>query len=65
MGGVKGREDLLGNVENGRYAAVAKSGPVAGVVLRAEPDAGEDLDGAGGVGDGGGAVLVLPVDRRR
>lgn len=64
-GGVEGRDDLLGNVENGGDATVAKGRPVAGIVFGAKPDAGEDLDGAGGVGDGGRAVLVLSVDRRR
>lgn len=65
LGGVEGRDDLLGNVEDGRDATVAKGGPVAGIVFRAKPDAGEDLNGAGGIGDGGRAVLVLSVDRRR
>lgn len=65
VGGVEGRDDLLGNVESGGDATVAEGGPVAGILFGAKPDAREDLNGAGGVGDGGGAVLVLPVDRRR
>lgn len=63
--GVEGRDDLLGNVENGGDATVAEGGPVAGIVFRAKPDTREDLDGAGGIGDGGRAVLVLSVDCRR
>jgi hypothetical protein len=58
VGGVDGGGDLLGDVEDGRDAAGAEGVPVAGVVLGAEPDAGQDLDGAGGVGHGGRPVLV-------
>ena len=37
MEGFKGRGDLLGNVEDGFYAAFDETFPVAGMVLGAEP----------------------------
>jgi hypothetical protein len=57
--GIEGGRDLLGDVEDGPDSAVDEALPVAGVVFGSQPDAGDDLDGAVGVGDSGGAALFL------
>jgi len=61
MEGFEGGGDLLGDVKDGFYAALDETFPVAGMVLRAEPDAGNDLDGSVRVGGGFVAVLVLAI----
>lgn len=57
--GVKGGGHLLGDVEDGADAATAEANPVAGIVLGANPEPGDDLNGAVSIGERGrGPVLV-------
>lgn len=61
MEGFEGGGDLLGDVEDGFYAALDETFPVAGMVFGAEPDAGNNLDGSVRVGSRFVAVLIFTV----
>jgi hypothetical protein len=65
-GVIEGRGDLFCNVEDGFDTTLHEALPVAGVFLRADPDARDDLDWAVCIGEVlGTTVLVLAVEQGR